>query len=255
MLKTNGHGPELADSEVLDLVGRIDPLEAAACLARCRLFVGNDSGLMHVAAAVGTPTVGLFGPSPVDHYRPWGRWTAVARTPETPDQLMADPAFEPVEINEADALEDSMILVLARIDETVDVGSSAAADERRRLREKLLRLMDAVPRSEQAQKMRTRSTITMSDVFNAALHRSAVTDDDILAVCPRCRRRTSLGLCTVVPGRETTYLCPQCQAVLMTLAPTADDGAAPEKAYRLGTFLLRTTVDLECPGARLPRSS
>ena len=78
----------------LDLVGRVDPLEAAACLERCRLFVGNDSGLMHVAAAIGVPTVGLFGPSPVEHYRPWGRWTAVAQTPMTPEELMADPAFD-----------------------------------------------------------------------------------------------------------------------------------------------------------------
>jgi heptosyltransferase-3 len=77
----------------LDLVGQVDPLEAAACLRRCRLFVGNDSGLMHMAAAVGMPTVGLFGPSPVEHYRPWGRWTAVARTPKTPEELMADPAW------------------------------------------------------------------------------------------------------------------------------------------------------------------
>jgi len=78
----------------IDLVGRLDPLQAAACLERCRLFVGNDSGLMHMAAAVGIPTVGLFGPSPVEHYRPWGRWTAVARTLETPEQLMADPSFD-----------------------------------------------------------------------------------------------------------------------------------------------------------------
>jgi heptosyltransferase III len=35
----------------IDLVGRVDPLEAAACLSRCRLFVGNDSGLMHMASA------------------------------------------------------------------------------------------------------------------------------------------------------------------------------------------------------------
>lgn len=77
----------------IDLVGRIDPLEAAACLARCRLFVGNDSGLMHVAAAVGMPTVGLFGPSPVEHYRPWGRWTAVARTPMSPAELMGAPGW------------------------------------------------------------------------------------------------------------------------------------------------------------------
>jgi len=78
----------------IDLVGKVDPLEAAACLERCRLFVGNDSGLMHMAAAVGMPTVGLFGPSPVEHYRPWGRWTAVAHTPETPEQLMDIPGWD-----------------------------------------------------------------------------------------------------------------------------------------------------------------
>jgi len=78
----------------VDLVGAVDPLQAAACLSRCRLFIGNDSGLMHLAAAVGVPTVGLFGPSPVEHYRPWGRWTAVACTPQTPAELMADPAFD-----------------------------------------------------------------------------------------------------------------------------------------------------------------
>lgn len=167
-----------------------------------------------------------------------------------------NPQFEVVENNEADDLEDSITLVLSRIDETVDVGSSAAADERRRLREKLLRLMDAVPRTEQSRPMRARSAITIGDVFNAALHRSAVTDDDIVAVCPQCRRKTSLGLCKVVVGRETAYHCPTCETVLMTLAPTTDErAAASEKAYRLGTFLVRTAVDLECPGARLPRSS
>jgi heptosyltransferase III len=84
----------LVPARRIDLVGRVDPLQAAACLRRCRLFIGNDSGLMHVAAAVGMPTVGLFGPSPAEHYRPWGRWTAVARTPQTPAELMADPAWD-----------------------------------------------------------------------------------------------------------------------------------------------------------------
>ena len=65
----------------LDLVGRLELPEAAACLARAALFVGNDSGLMHLAAAAGTPTLGLFGPTPADEYAPAGRRTAVARSP------------------------------------------------------------------------------------------------------------------------------------------------------------------------------
>jgi heptosyltransferase III len=64
----------------IDLVGATDLLTAAAVLRRCAMFIGNDTGLMHIAAAVGTPTLGLFGPSPVERYAPWGRLTAVAQT-------------------------------------------------------------------------------------------------------------------------------------------------------------------------------
>jgi heptosyltransferase-3 len=56
----------------IDLVGALDLPEAAAVLARCALFVGNDSGLMHLSAATGTPTVGLFGPTPAAEYAPVG---------------------------------------------------------------------------------------------------------------------------------------------------------------------------------------
>jgi len=62
----------------IDLVGSLTLAETAACLARCQLFVGNDSGLMHLAAASGTPTLGLFGPTPATEYAPAGRCTAVA---------------------------------------------------------------------------------------------------------------------------------------------------------------------------------
>jgi ADP-heptose:LPS heptosyltransferase len=62
----------------VDLCGALSLPEAAAVLARCDLFVGNDSGLMHLAAAAGTPTLGLFGPTPADEYGPAGRRTAVA---------------------------------------------------------------------------------------------------------------------------------------------------------------------------------
>ena len=45
--------------EAIDLCGRVSLPEAAACLARCALAVCNDSGLMHLAAASGLPTLGL----------------------------------------------------------------------------------------------------------------------------------------------------------------------------------------------------
>jgi|SRR5271156_5690759 len=48
---------------LIDLMGEISLLEVAACLKQCKVFVGNDSGLMHLAATVGTPTIGLLDPS------------------------------------------------------------------------------------------------------------------------------------------------------------------------------------------------
>jgi lipopolysaccharide export system permease protein len=59
-------------ADIIDLTGRLALPETAACLSRARLFVGNDSGLMHMAAAAGTPTLGLFGPTDERIYGPWG---------------------------------------------------------------------------------------------------------------------------------------------------------------------------------------
>lgn len=67
----------------IDLVGHLDLSQVAACMARSAFYVGNDSGLMHVAAAVGVPTLGLFGPSREELYAPWGEKTAMVRTPES----------------------------------------------------------------------------------------------------------------------------------------------------------------------------
>ena len=64
----------------IDLVGRLKLLEAYACLKRCAFYVGNDSGLMHLTAATGIPTLGLFGPSLEVHYAPWGSHCGVVRT-------------------------------------------------------------------------------------------------------------------------------------------------------------------------------
>jgi heptosyltransferase-2 len=55
----------------VDLVGRCTVRETAALLARCALFVGNDSGIMHLAAAAGTPLVALFGPQSPLRFGPW----------------------------------------------------------------------------------------------------------------------------------------------------------------------------------------
>jgi len=60
-------------TEVRSLVGRLGLLELAALLRRATLFVGNDNGPMHIAAAVGTPVVGLFGPTDPKVWGPAGQ--------------------------------------------------------------------------------------------------------------------------------------------------------------------------------------
>ncbi|MDX2027935.1 MAG: glycosyltransferase family 9 protein [Alphaproteobacteria bacterium] len=66
-----------------------DLLTAAACLKECALFIGNDSGLMHLAAAMHTPTLGLFGPGQEAVYGPWGPHARYVCTPESRDTLLA----------------------------------------------------------------------------------------------------------------------------------------------------------------------
>jgi heptosyltransferase-2 len=47
----------------IDLTGKTAIAELPALLSRCQLFIGNDSGAMHVASAVGLPVVAVFGPT------------------------------------------------------------------------------------------------------------------------------------------------------------------------------------------------
>lgn len=53
--------------------------EITALAAQARLFVGNDSGIAHIAAAVRTPVVVVFGSSNVAHWRPWMATAEVVR--------------------------------------------------------------------------------------------------------------------------------------------------------------------------------
>jgi len=60
--------------------------EVTALAARSQLFVGNDSGIAHIAAAVGTPSVVIFGSSNVANWRPWNRAAAEVVFEEMPCQ-------------------------------------------------------------------------------------------------------------------------------------------------------------------------
>jgi len=69
-------------------------LQTYAAIERADLFVGNDSGLMHLAAATGRPTVGLFGPTDERQFGPWGENGMTVRTPESLKELIAHPDYD-----------------------------------------------------------------------------------------------------------------------------------------------------------------
>lgn len=70
--------------QVVDLVGKVDWGVMGALLGWCDLFLGHDTGAMHLATAMKTPVVAVFGPSDPARYGPWDpsrRAVAVAPRP------------------------------------------------------------------------------------------------------------------------------------------------------------------------------
>jgi len=80
----------LPPERTLNLVADTPLLTVYACLKRAALYIGNDSGLMHMAAASGTPTLGLFGPSRELHYAPWGDKCRAVRGDKNYDEVFPD---------------------------------------------------------------------------------------------------------------------------------------------------------------------
>jgi ADP-heptose:LPS heptosyltransferase len=63
---------DTSDSSRVTLVDNKTIRQVAAITRACDFFISNDSGLMHVAAAVGTPVVAVIGPTNPVYIRPWG---------------------------------------------------------------------------------------------------------------------------------------------------------------------------------------
>jgi heptosyltransferase-2 len=82
----HGAGDDARDLTSPDLRNAILALKLAA------IAVSNDSGLVHVAAAIGTPTVGIFGPTSPWH---WAPLNPLAATIETPTDVPCRPCHKP----------------------------------------------------------------------------------------------------------------------------------------------------------------
>ena len=63
---------QVSRTEVLDLTGKTTLKQAAEVLRRCRVTIGNDTGPLYLSAAMGTPTVAIFGPSDARRLGPYG---------------------------------------------------------------------------------------------------------------------------------------------------------------------------------------
>jgi len=67
----------LNDNRILNYVGKIPLEKSAALIKQSKLFIGPDSGLMHLACAVGTPVIAIFGPGNLQKWRPLGERHAI----------------------------------------------------------------------------------------------------------------------------------------------------------------------------------
>jgi heptosyltransferase-2 len=85
-------GQIAAEAGARDLTGT-DLRDAIMALAAATVAISNDSGLLHVAAAAGTPSIGIFGPTSPWHWAPLNPLAAVI---ETPTALPCRPCHKPV---------------------------------------------------------------------------------------------------------------------------------------------------------------
>jgi|SaaInlStandDraft_6_1057023.scaffolds.fasta_scaffold18858_2 heptosyltransferase II len=86
--------------DFVSCVGKTTIRQAVALIAKCDLMLASDTGLMHVGAAVGTSTLGIFGPT--DHYRtrPWGEGNTIIRK-----EVSCSPCYTMTDLSASSAIQ------------------------------------------------------------------------------------------------------------------------------------------------------
>ena len=84
----------LKKCKIKNFCGKLNLVETYTYLSQCKIFIGNDSGLMHLSASTGVPTLGLFGPSLETRYAPKGEKSFYIRTKKSYKQLTGKKNFD-----------------------------------------------------------------------------------------------------------------------------------------------------------------
>lgn len=101
---TGGSGDKKLSQAIADriggisLAGRLSIRETAAVIERCTFFVTNDSGPMHIAVVLGTPTVALFSATGIENVEPYSLIStfSVISKPKPCDECISKACTEPV---------------------------------------------------------------------------------------------------------------------------------------------------------------
>jgi ADP-heptose:LPS heptosyltransferase len=83
------------NEQVTDLSERTTLGQLAAILQKADLFIGNDSGPMHLAAACGTKVIGLFGPTSPQRFGPYGSGCVALRMEDNCPPCMKEECRRP----------------------------------------------------------------------------------------------------------------------------------------------------------------
>jgi len=84
----------LTAEKPLRLDGEIDLKELAVLLKRCTLFIGNDSAPMQIASLLRTPTIGIFGPTDVQRFKPLGKKSRVIKNGSSMNSVKPEEVLE-----------------------------------------------------------------------------------------------------------------------------------------------------------------
>ena len=106
---------ERMKSEPITTAGKTTVKQAVAIIERCKLFICNDSGLMHISAAVGTPVIAIYGPTDYHRTAPYGDGHIIIRK-----DLPCSPCFRLEGVEKVESCKHRKCLELITVEEVIE---------------------------------------------------------------------------------------------------------------------------------------